>query len=107
MLIWLAVVVALVAVALIGAKVYIDRQWYVGVSNGKVAIYQGIPSSIGGFELSHVEQATDLPAGRALQLRTWSDLRDGITTSSLSDAKQIVAQIRKDLSQSRTGGGGT
>ncbi len=42
-------------------RIYLDRQWYVGESNGYVAVFQGIPATIGGFHLSHVELETDIP----------------------------------------------
>jgi hypothetical protein len=93
----------LIAGALVGARVYIDRQWYVGEANGRVAIYNGIPTTVIGIDLSHVEQVTNLDARRARQLQPWSGLGDGITARSLSDAQRIVEQIRRDL---QAGGAG-
>ena len=91
------VLVVLVVGALIGARAYIDRQWYVGDSNGRVAIYNGIPTEVVGFKLSHVEETTNLDAGRAERLQPWSALSDGITAESFTDARSIVEQIRSDL----------
>jgi serine/threonine protein phosphatase PrpC len=100
---WAAVLAVLIAGALVGARVYIDRQWYVGEANGRVAIYNGIPTTVIGIDLSHVEQVTNLDARRARQLQPWSGLGDGITARSLSDAQRIVEQIRRDL---QAGGAG-
>ncbi len=94
---WVGVVVVVIVAALIGARAYIGHQWYVGDENGKVAIYNGIPTKVAGFHLSHVEQTTSLDARQAERLQPWSDLKDGITANSFSDARTIVEQIRRDL----------
>src|SRR5207245_9738737 len=51
---WLGLVVLIGVVALVATRIYVDRNWYVGVSDGQVAVYRGIPSKILGFGLSHV-----------------------------------------------------
>jgi hypothetical protein len=95
--VWVAILIALIAAAVIGARAYIGHQWYVGESNGRVAIYNGIPTKVVGFELSHVKENTSLDARQAERLQPWSGLKDGITAESLSDARTIVEQIRRDL----------
>jgi len=92
-----AVGAAVVTAAVIGTKVYLDRQWYVGVDSGTVAIYNGIPSSVLGFRLSHVAEATELSASLAERLQPYADLAQGITADSRKDAEDIVLQIRQDL----------
>jgi serine/threonine protein phosphatase PrpC len=99
--VWSVVVMALLIGLLVGARIYLDNQWYVGVANERVAIYKGIPTTVLGIELSDVEEATNIPALPAEQLRPWRGLRDGITTSSREEARTIVDQIRRDVSQSR------
>ncbi len=37
-----------------------QRQFYVGVDDGKVAIYQGVPQAIGPWSLSHVQERSDV-----------------------------------------------
>ncbi len=104
---WIRVVVGSVVLAalliglFVGARTYLDNQWYVGVAGDRVAIYNGIPTQILGIELSHVEESTNIPARPAEQLRPWRGLRDGITANSREAAQSIVNQIRRDLSQSR------
>ena len=95
--VWSGLLVILIAGALIGARAYIGHQWYVGDSDGKVAIYNGIPTRILGIELSHVREPTELDARQAEGLQPWAGLKDGITAESLSDARKIVEQIRRDL----------
>jgi serine/threonine protein phosphatase PrpC len=99
---WLGLVAILIIGALVGARAYIGHQWYVGDSNGKVAIYNGIPSRILGIDLSHVEESTDLDALQAQRLQPWSGLKDGITADSLSAARKIVEQVRRDLEPGAT-----
>jgi PPM family protein phosphatase len=100
---WVGVAVVVLAGALIGARVYIDRQWYVGDASGKVAIYNGIPTEVAGFKLSHVEQTTNLDARQAERLEPWRGLADGVTANSFEDARTIVEQIRHDLQGGGTG----
>ena len=96
----LAVAALVVIAGIVGVRIYLSRQWYVGDSDGKVAIYNGIPAKVLGFELSHVEETTGLSATGAEQLQPWHDLGDGITAGSLEEARSIVDQIERDLGQS-------
>jgi PPM family protein phosphatase len=98
-----AVVLAAI-VGLVGLRLFLDRQWYVGVAGDRVAVFQGIPAEILGFELHHVVEVTDLPAAQVEGLELYSGLRRGITESNRADAIQIVEQMREDLN-TRTAGG--
>ncbi|HJP65837.1 MAG TPA: Stp1/IreP family PP2C-type Ser/Thr phosphatase [Actinomycetota bacterium] len=94
----LAIVAVLVVATVIGTRLYVGQQWYVGETAGRVAIYNGIPTEVFGFGLSHVEETTDLSAAQVNQLPIWRDrLADGITADSLADAEQLVAQMRADV----------
>ena len=95
---WTALVVVLVAAALVAARIYVDRQWYVGDSGGRVAIFNGIPTKVLDYELSHVDQTTELRTADVQRLQPWQELQDGITADSLDDAERIVDQMRQDLS---------
>jgi protein phosphatase len=103
---WLGVLAAVVVAALVGTRLYVDGQWYVGESQGRVAVYNGIPTAVFGYKLSHVDQLTGLSAAQAELLQPWKGLKDGITASSKADAERVVTQISQDLSQSKTGAGG-
>ena len=100
--VWTLVVVALLVGLLVGGRIYLNNQWYVGVAGNRVAIYNGIPTRILGVDLSHVEESTTISAGRAELLRPWRGLREGITAGSREEAQSIVIQIRRDVSQSRS-----
>jgi protein phosphatase len=83
----------------VGFRVYLDTQWYVGVSDGRVAVFRGIPAEVAGFELHHVVVETTISAADAEELALYRDLRDGITANDRLDAGAIVDQIRDDLAK--------
>jgi protein phosphatase len=89
-----------VAGGFIGARAFLDGQWYVGASGDRVAVYQGIPASVLGVHLARVISVTPLSASEATKLVGWQTLPDGITAQSRSDADQIVERIRADLCRS-------
>jgi PPM family protein phosphatase len=95
------VVVAAMAV-FFAVRVYLDRQWYVGESNGNVAVYQGIPATFGGVHFSHVELETDIPVSEVAKLPQYPALSDGITANDRTEAMGIVEQIRRDVSAAAT-----
>ena len=92
----LAVIVVLVA-AFFVFRAYVDRQWYVGEVDGKVAVYQGIPARPVGISLSRVDTTTEIPAADAEALELYRDLPQGINAKSRDDAFAIVEQIRTDI----------
>jgi serine/threonine protein phosphatase PrpC len=79
------------------ARIYIDRQWYVGESGGYVAVYQGIPAQVAGVRLSHIELETDIPSADVAQLPQYPELSSGITAGDRTEAFAIVEQIRRDV----------
>jgi protein phosphatase len=92
----IAIVVVLFA-AYTAFRSYVDDQWYVGVSNGHVAIYQGVPAAPFGIELSHVDEETDLDAAAVERLQTFPNLPQGINYDSRDEAVAAIAQMRDDL----------
>jgi PPM family protein phosphatase len=101
--IWVGALVVVAAVAWAGVRLYVDRQWYVGVQDGHVAVFQGIPSNPMGLTLSHAVDVTDVPAADAERLQPWRDLEDGITANTREDAEALVEQIRSDVEARRLG----
>lgn len=96
------VVAAIVLVAALAAgRAYVDGQWYVGVSNGRVAVFQGVPAQPLGYHLSRVAEETDLNAADVQKLELYANLPDGINADSREEADAIVAQMRKDLKASQ------
>ena len=99
LLLWVGIIVAVVVVALVGLRRYVDSQWYVGVSDGHVAIFRGIPTEVAGFDLHHVVVETTISAEKAESLAVYGDLGDGITAEDRERASAIVEQIRLDVEQ--------
>jgi serine/threonine protein phosphatase PrpC len=98
------IVVLVLAALVVGIRIYADRQWYVGVDNvGRVAVFQGIPASVGGVSFSHLAVSTDISAAEAATLPVYADLPSGITADSRTAALAVVAQIRQDLTVPGTG----
>jgi PPM family protein phosphatase len=87
----------LVAALLIGARMYLDRQWFVGIHDGNVSLFRGIPTEVLGLNLSTLVEETGIPAQSAEQLQTWRHIGDGITTGSETEAREILAQIQRDV----------
>ncbi len=80
-------------------QAYIDRQWYVGESTGKVAVFQGLPAQPLGISLSHVDTTTEIDASAAVALVVYRDLPEGISAESRDRAFAIVEQIRADIAE--------
>ena len=105
-------------IVLVGAffalRLYVDRQWYVGVADGRVAVLQGIPARPLGMSLSTVDTTTDITASDALALELWRELDQGINAENRDAAFTIVEQIRTDVEgaaepkepNTQNGGGG-
>jgi serine/threonine protein phosphatase PrpC len=104
---WTGIVAVVAIAALLGLRMYVDTQWYVGVSNGHVAVFRGIPTEVGGFRLHHVVVETDISAAVAESLAVYRDLSDGITADTRERAAAIVERIRNDVDklQHQAGGG--
>ena len=94
---WVGIVAAALIVGLVGLRVYVDRQWYVGVADGHVAIYRGIPAEFAGFHLHHVVVETTISAAAVQSLPLYRHLSEGITVQDQMGATALVEQIRLDV----------
>jgi protein phosphatase len=99
--IWVGVMLAVLVLGFVGLRLYLDTQWFVGVSNGRVAIFRGIPAEVAGFELHSVVVETRIPAADAQALAVYRDLADGITAGDRDGADAIVEQIRRDVDRAQ------
>jgi protein phosphatase len=96
-----AVLAVLISVLVIGGVwavySYTQTRYYLGVQDGKVAIYQGIKESFGGFGFSHLYEkssvsVTDLPSfQQELLSRT-------ISADNLTEAKTKLSEIVMSIS---------
>ncbi|WP_172121170.1 PP2C family protein-serine/threonine phosphatase [Actinomyces faecalis] len=87
----LATLVAL-AVAGIAGYMWTQTQYYVTTAGGKVAIYQGIPQSLGPVSLSHLVQTYDKPALSDLDERMLERLEETVAQPSLVAARTYVRE---------------
>ena len=101
------IVIVVVGAGLAAFRAYLDDQWYVGEANGHVAIYQGIPVSVLGYDLSRVNtEYNDISADAAKQLPEYTSLDEGINANSYDDAVGIVDNIRLTIRKAKHSAGG-
>jgi PPM family protein phosphatase len=96
---WPIVTFALVVLAAVvigggyGAWDYTQHQYFVGTSQGHVAIFKGVNSKVAGISLSSVYSRTSITEDQVppQELQT---VKTTISASSLSDAHRIVGQLQ-------------
>ncbi|MDO5025241.1 MAG: protein phosphatase 2C domain-containing protein [Trueperella sp.] len=91
----LATIAVLVGMVL-GGYAWSQTQYYVYPAQGKVAIYQGIPQTLGSFELSSVREVTDIEVADLAEVAQ-RRLDVPITRGSLREARNVVADLREHL----------
>ena len=79
---------------------YVERSYYVGESDGTVAVYNGIPHALGPIRLSHVVENTDILTSQ-LSDHTRTLLHNSITAKDLNEAHQIVSRLKTQAEQNR------
>jgi protein phosphatase len=75
-----------------GVYSYTQTRYYLSVENGKVAIYQGIKESFGGFGFSHLREVSQLDVTTLPDFQQELLMRS-ISANSLDDAKAKLQQI--------------
>jgi protein phosphatase len=88
------VALALLVAAGVAARLSISRSWYVGVNQGQVTIFNGVRGSVGGVDLSKVEQRTDIATANLPELYR-GRLEEGISARNREDAASIVADLQR------------
>lgn len=94
---WILPLVVLLAIAgaAWGGYVWSQQQYYVGESEGFVAIYQGIPETLGPLELSELVETTEL---RVEDLAPYQRERvlDAIRVGELNEARAVVGSLETE-----------
>ncbi|MGH2636547.1 MAG: Stp1/IreP family PP2C-type Ser/Thr phosphatase [Actinomycetota bacterium] len=99
------IAVAVAVVGIVALRFYLDTQWFVGVSDGRVAIFRGLPAEVAGFDLNSVVIETTIPAEEAEALEVYREtLPEGITADDREGAEDIVEQIRVDVARAQATG---
>ena len=81
-----------------GAYMLLSRTYFVGDDEGQVAIFNGTPQSLFGLPLYWVSESTDLPV-EDLPPRSAERVAEGLTASSLTDAREIVERYRDIIAE--------
>lgn len=94
------VLVGALALASYGGWRWSQTQLYVGQSGGQVALYRGVPQTLGPWKLGEVQEVTDIEVGDLPQM--WRDRLDGqIRPTDDQQAKDKLAEIRRDAQDCR------
>jgi serine/threonine protein phosphatase PrpC len=86
----------LLVMALAGGRWLLSRSYYVGAEGDRIAIFQGVPATLGPIDFSWVLQETELTLSDVpdfFQRR----LREGIAALDLTDAQRIVDSAPRTL----------
>ncbi|MGN6125280.1 MAG: PP2C family protein-serine/threonine phosphatase [Humibacter sp.] len=89
-------VIAIALAVLLGYQ-WTQSRYFIGESDGKVAIFQGVQQNLGPIALSHVYKETSV-AVDGLSPYEQQQVEDTINASSLDDARRIVEQLSNDSS---------
>lgn len=86
----------LFATSLAVGFLWIRGQYYVGTTDDHVAIFQGVPQSIGPLELSSVEESTEIPLSR-LPGYSRQRIEAGLPAQDLNHAREILVDLEAAL----------
>lgn len=92
-----AIVGALVVISIVAAGwvayAWTQTQYYVGVSNGNVAIFKGVSQNLGPISLSSLQRETGVTVS-SLPNYSQQLVKQTMPTSSLSGAEQIISDLQ-------------
>ena len=91
----------MIAGGLVAFRMYLDSQWYVGVSNGHVAVYRGSPGDVLGIGLSGVVYESNVPARDAEQFQPYKSISDGLTEPGRAEAFAAIQDIKLKIRQAQ------
>lgn len=98
----LIIILVLLGVAGVGVGTYrwTQTKYYIGDNNGKVAIFQGVPTSIFGVKLSHAVTDTNMKTSDLPP--SWREQLDqGISFDTYGEAKSHTRLIKKQLNDAK------
>ena len=102
--VWLILIIILVLLGVAGVGVgtyrWSQTKYYIGDNNGKVAIFQGVPTSIFGAKLSHAVTDTNMKTSDLPP--SWREQLDqGISFDTYGEAKSHTRLIKKQLNDAK------
>ncbi len=75
-----------------------QSQYFVGVHNGNVAVYQGVSQDVGPVKLSHVESESDIAVADLPDFYR-AKVEATVSKESLRDAEALVEQLRGEAAR--------
>ncbi|WP_395244914.1 Stp1/IreP family PP2C-type Ser/Thr phosphatase [Agromyces sp. MMS24-K17] len=93
---WIVLLIAAIVTVVVLAYQWTQTRYYVGDSDGRVAIYQGVQQDLGPISLSEVYLETEMDVA---DLRTYDQQRveQTISAGSLEEAMQIVERLEESI----------
>ena len=96
---WLGIA-ALVVGAAVVAYSWTQTQYYVGVDDGEVVIFRGLPQTLGPVALSSVVERTGTSLDDLDSRYLRERVEQTIHADSLDDARDLVAMLEEDTAPS-------
>ncbi|MBB4736290.1 PP2C family serine/threonine-protein phosphatase [Micrococcus cohnii] len=90
-----ALLALLLGAVLVWGYLWTQTQHYVGVHEGRVAVFKGVPQQLGPISLSHVDRRTDIELD-SLNGYTRSRVESGVPAESLEQADRIIENLERD-----------
>ena len=81
-----------------GTSQYLNHVAFLGDSDGKVAVYQGVPGEILGVACSKLVEETDVSVAD-LSSTARGNIEEGLRCDSLDDAYDLVESYRADIEE--------
>jgi serine/threonine protein phosphatase PrpC len=93
---WIVLLIAAIVTVFVLGYQWTQTRYYVGESNGRVAIFQGIQQDLGPLSLHELHTETDIDVA---ELRTYDQQRveQTISAGSFSEAYRIVQRLEDSL----------
>jgi serine/threonine protein phosphatase PrpC len=98
---WATLTLVIVLGGWLGLNWYVNNSWYVGVLDGNVAVFQGIPEGVLGMTNGKVDRRTSIPVS-LLPTTTREKVEAGIPADSRDDALEIVENLREQSATTTT-----
>jgi len=99
-LLWALPIVLVIGIAVAAVGWYARKDYYVGASQGRVTVYQGVPGGLAGWNPT-VEQRTALDVAD-LRPAAQAQVRDHQTFSSRAAAAAFVARLKNQTTTTTT-----
>jgi PPM family protein phosphatase len=91
-------VAVLLAVVVGGGWFLLAQAFFVGIDDGGIAIFRGIPQDVGGVGLYWVEEGTDLDANDLAPVFRHR-LEEGVAVGSLLEGRRLVSEYRRQIEE--------